>query len=365
MQSVNYTRFSPKQQYLYPSHATFGLPSNNLSSRYVVAPSGIIHGNFHDPNNWSYNITREVHPYGVYLNSTSSGFLTTYEGSFGGNSNPMAAPAWDRTLVYNRALERLNAKVRGGLDLAIDLAEAGQTQRMIRGLANVTRFARGRSWDTKDLANGWLQWQYGWRPLLSSVYDAADEAGRIVRKSLTKVSGSCTMPFRVNSTSVRGLDGMTVPWKGTGNGRQACTIKLVLTARDWDPGQWSSLNPVSLAWELIPYSFVFDWFYDIGSFLRDLESALLYNVNFQTGYVSELFAFEGKDQAMNNSNGFGFGPVGGAYKKVINVKSSVRKISFARTKLLSYPFPRKPTFKVDLGSQRLFSAASLLRQLLR
>lgn len=371
MQAKNVSYTGQKLRFVMPNHTPSGIPSNATSGRYVVTPGSLVHGNFHDPNGWSYTVISAVRPRGVIQHTEGIGSgpktLIQDEGTFGGNSAEPLPPAWDRALVYNRALENLNSKVRGNLDLSIDLAEAGTTGRMIKGIGDVISFARHPSrWTTKDLANGWLQWQYGWKPLFSSVYDVCDEQSRIVRKALTKVKGKCTIPIRVDETVVKGLNSTDTLCKRTGGGRQACTISVHLEPRGWDLDQWSSLNPVSLAWELIPYSFVIDWFYDIGSWMRNLESGLLYSPNFVTGYVSELFAVEVKENFRNYSNGYSFGPDSeNNWRKVIDVKASLRRVDFVRTKLVSYPFPRKPTFKVDLGSQRLFSAAALLRQLLR
>jgi hypothetical protein len=124
---------------------------------------------------------------------------------------------------------------------------------------------------------------------------------------------------------------------------------------------------VSLAWELIPYSFVVDWFVDVGSYLRNLETALLYRKFVTSGYVSELYAFEGSEVGINKANGYaiGSGKSNENWARFLNVKAKIRRVQFARTKLSSYPLPRLPTFKVALGSQRLFSAAALLRQLLQ
>jgi hypothetical protein len=121
---------------------------------------------------------------------------------------------------------------------------------------------------------------------------------------------------------------------------------------------------VSLGWELIPYSFVVDWFIDVGSYLRNLETALLFGTIFKSGFVSELYAVDLVDDYLPSFLINTKQTDTATWWLLTKATSRRRYREFYRTKLTSYPFPRKPTFKVDLGSQRLLSAASLLRQIL-
>jgi len=320
--------------------------------------------------------------------------------------------------VYNLALSRLNDQARGNLDLSIALAEAGTTVRMIKALKNVTSFAsafrgafnstkrgkprrafdpgKGQGWNdpnsgwsgslgkksrkrrppekgfnasrfgsTKDLANGWLQWQYGWKPLMSDVFNIADEAIRITLNNIQSVSGSATKPIVVNTKTTTNVMSFAAPILRSGTGKESCRIKVAFSVPSFDLARWTSLNPVSIGWELIPYSFVIDWFVDVGSYLRNLETALLYNTAFLSGYVSELYVYEGTESVDYNAlKVVGVAP-NQTYYYYRGVQAKIRKVQFYRTKLTSWPLPRKPTFNVGLGSQRLFSAAALLRQLLK
>jgi hypothetical protein len=53
-------------------------------------------------------------------------------------------------------------------------------------------------------------------------------------------------------------------------------------------GQISSLNPVSILYEVIPFSFVLDWAIDIGSWIRTLETAFLHRNEFVIGWQVQL-----------------------------------------------------------------------------
>jgi len=283
-------------------------------------------------------------------------------------------PEWeDRDSAFNLALERLNDKVRGDLDLGVDLVEAGQTKRMIRSLDRVTKFARisrighGVADLSRSLANGWLEWQYGWRPLCQDVFGALDEGLNIIEKRLRHVKARGTIPTDKTvgyGGFIDGLDNLSVTEKI--NGKQSCEISLWLEipATRVDPARWSSLNPISLGWEVIPYSFVVDWFIDIGSYIRNVETALLYGTQFRTGYVSELLVHNGHARMEPSEQFTGNFPFE-ILNKIRDFEKKRQVVKFRRGILVSYPFPRQPHFKADLGSQRLFSAAALLRQFLK
>ena len=105
-------------------------------------------------------------------------------------------------------------------------------------------------------------------------------------------------------------------------------------------------------------------FRSVGSYLRNFETALLYGARFKSGYVSELYYYDGSEDSLPGQK-FSF-PTANPPKYVYNDYTSgrIRIRKFRRTKLTSYPLPRPPSFKVDLGSEQLLSLAALLRQLL-
>jgi hypothetical protein len=350
------------KNYLY-----FSGPTSTAAFLFKCVPGAMVHGNFHDPNGWGYDIDERQYWKGsTYTNF--NGVLTETRGFHGTGDVAMVIPAWERTLVYNMALERLNNKVRGALDVSIALAEARTTMRMVRSLSKVIDFARAvkrKFGSTKDIANGWLQWQYGWKPLVSDVFNILDEATNTVDNATYAMYASATKPIWVNekvNLNVPGISGVRTLRKGSG--KASCRIHVAIdTAKLIDVAKWSSLNPLSIAWELTPFSFVFDWFYDVGSYMRAMETALLSGNAFKTGYKSELFVFDctestdpGHVQVISSP------PPLTAWARV-NRKTRWRQ--FSRTKLGSYPMPYPPKFSADLSSERLLTTAALLRQILR
>lgn len=346
-----------------------------------INSGAIIRGDFHNPNFWSYTVVNKA-----FMRTTKGGYHKMYsppgvlQNTTTGVMSPgdLSEPPWDRNTVYNMALDRLNDKVRGSLDLSISVFERRQTVRMVQSLVKVIRHAKktvaraARESDnlprfrdpTRSLADGWLQYTYGWKPLLSDIFGIADETIRHTLNETQRIRGRAHLPIKGLGYITKNVDACNIARVlSIGEGKQGCMINVSLAppAKDFEVSRWTSLNPVSIGWELIPYSFVVDWFYDVGSYLRNLETAFLYNSQFRGGYVSELFAYTG-DETLNGQF-FSAGP--GVLDDFSGLDAHLLVRRFQRAPLAAYPFPRAPSIKTDLSGNRLLSAASLLRNLLK
>jgi hypothetical protein len=352
-----------------------GIKTNRIDR---LTPSSVIHGDRKSPNPWNYEkVVRNYHLLkldgmwkrygsyggapGPYPSSTFSGPLPTELG--------MYAPPNRVDECVNVALGRFNEGVRGSLDLSVAMAESSQTRKMLASTGKFERYVNGiggRRW-----ANEWLQLQYGWLPLLSDVYGAANELidynrSRCVIRGRAKLVDQ-TLGIRPISDSF--------DWTGTGyfsyGGVKANYESFQVTKAQYvvemkEPtdvqrqARWSSLNPASIAWELVPYSFVVDWFVDVGGFLRDTETMLLYNSSFSSGYRTTLRVIQVKESIdyLNTSSHF--------ETRLMKIKSSgsFDYIKLDRIVLTSYPSPKPPRINTDLSWRRLLSAAALLTQIL-
>lgn len=285
----------------------------------------------------------------------------------------------DSSIAYNEALSRLNEKVRGGLDLSVDAFQMQQTRRMLRNVTNVVGLAREvviaaglgdifskrkeytmlTRKQAKVVGSKWLEYQYGWRPLVGTIYDAFS-------KIVDPYGPSWTYPVSARGNLVQTVSSpyVNAAYKGTqvDTLRTRVEIGLVLSpaqSRLQALAGFTSLNPVSIAWELMPYSFVVDWFYNIGDYLRNAETAWLWADNFQFGYVTTT-AWNSRVltptpyQSWNGYLRLTFNGTPG--------RSDYRYKD--RAVLSSYPLPRKLQVHAKLGSERLLSAAALLSQFL-
>jgi hypothetical protein len=183
-------------------------------------------------------------------------------------------------------LAELNPALRMIADSAYRINEArrfvqrGDLNQASQALLRGTRWFRGdlpRLRATKDLSTNWLQLQYGWLPLLADVQNGAQFIAhhtnvgfqKVVRASFTKRTGtpSNSSPFNILIPS--GEDGFEVSYFNRKS------IKATLS--EVNVPQLAGLtDPWSVAWELMPYSFVVDWFVPVGNWLsaRGLKQAL-------------------------------------------------------------------------------------------
>jgi len=274
----------------------------------------------------------------------------------------------DMVNLENDAMSKLFEQIRGDLDLAIDIAEFHQTKSLMKDVLKIDKFIRnipavfrsGPIGAIKAVGSLWLTWQYGVRPLLSSVYgtvdqilngDALDSFMTIkVRKSRRRVS-----------KDKKAITAETVI-AHIAESRARVQIMSHWKFRAQDSvmfANFSSLNPVSIAWEILPFSFVADWFLNVGQYLRNAESSALYGTSFKRGCITigrKEYVDLTLSIASSNAAGYDFGG-GVAY---YNYKLKDRRVMYSVDLI-----PNPPRFKMDLGAQRLYSAASLLSNFLK
>jgi hypothetical protein len=89
-----------------------------------------------------------------------------------------------------------------------------------------------------------------------------------------------------------------------------------------------------------------------------VETSLLYDNQFESGYVTYLYA----DEARHNDRYFA---KDGTSRIAKDATSSYKFVSFERVPLGSYPLPRLPVLRVPTASSQLLTMAALLSQHLR
>lgn len=162
------------------------------------------------------------------------------------------------------------------------------------GKRSTRRFNKEFANDVSNaMSNGWLALQYGWKPLLQDVHGAAEALSQAVNGSV----GGNTMFLRVSGQSRKDLsksslkenphDGMSGSDTTLFETNASVNFKygVVYSISSPQVHNLASLgitNPAALAWELVPYSFVVDWFVPIGDWLSSLDATL--GLSFVSGY---------------------------------------------------------------------------------
>lgn len=277
---------------------------------------------------------------------------------------------------YNKCLGKLYDKVRSDIDLSIDIYQGGQTVKMIKSFYNLIRHPLdtlvdgvrknvvkgGWRGSTKLVGSKWLEWQYGLRPTVGTIYDLTDQ----LRGALVEPGGFQLIKARATSRAEdkRVLKTSawhaSVPAKVVSSDSRRCEIALSYTIGNAELNalsQFSSLNPVSFFYENVPFSFVVDWVYDIGGYLRMMETALATGLVFHSGYRTDTRLQ--KTSVTVDGSFWEYGTL-----NVANLSGTAERKKLNRMVLHSMPIPQLPSWNPKLGTERLLSTASLLSNLL-
>jgi hypothetical protein len=174
-------------------------------------------------------------------------------------------------------------------DIATNLAEHHQANAMItKRLVQLAKFAvalRRFRWndaadalgvtrpgrvnnlkrDAKSLGNNWLEFHFGWAPLIGDI-----------KSSMDILTGGLP-PFRIRSKAQKAeIAGTYVPSSNhllMTNTRyeSGWLIEAYISVSNpniWLANRLGMLNPLGLAWELVPFSFIADWFVNLNDVLK-------------------------------------------------------------------------------------------------
>lgn len=132
----------------------------------------------------------------------------------------------------------------------------------------------------QSIASGWLELQYGWRPLVNSIYGSL----QILEKHRKEMKEFVIVRSRKAIQEEQTVEKHYPQYVDTILTEEVYTVKcFVKMSRSssvvillTDVGL---TNPAYVAWELVPFSFVADWVVPIGSFLSQFDSALGWNLS--------------------------------------------------------------------------------------
>lgn len=252
-----------------------------------------------------------------------------------------------------------------GSFLALRKGNFAGAARYLTGAEPRSRFAirtsrSGRvSSDVGGIPDQWLALQYGWKPLLQDVYNSCEAVRAAWNDNgelfSAKASARAT-PGKISFLRDRG-----VAWgprfRVTSGSREVSGKASVTYGVDSNFGtslsQLGITNPASLAWELLPYSFVVDWFLPIGSFLErlDYSRGLIFKHGWLSFHARQDARLEVEDSHVE------YGNITASYS---NAKGQGEAFLFAREALTGFPAVPPPRFKDPFSLTHVANALSLL-----
>jgi ribosomal protein L28 len=153
-----------------------------------------------------------------------------------------------------------------------DVRNAARSLGSPRSRAGISRPKHIRPKEALDwAANVWLEWTYGWQPLLSdvqSVVNELDDKFVINGHNFVTIHTTAKRAFQPNVT---GSNYNTLTTKGKQTVRVSYTARVKYDEGSYrQPVAYGITDPGHIAWEKLPYSFVVDWFVPVGDWLRAL-----------------------------------------------------------------------------------------------
>lgn len=368
---------------------------NTMAERVVESRSGTTTPGYHNPNrsgllpvnNYSYALVKSKYSVGSYTEvvdpvawSNSQGYTSVAVGHTGNNPSdyPMGVDIEQSVIsaAHRHLVVRLLGKVKDQkVNLAQMYAERAQTKATVadallrlakaagaarkgnlaqaaRHLGVSPRAPRGQS-RQNQLASDWLALQYGWRPLIGDIYGIVEELHRRRQKGPPVQRVRVTTQLRAEGSSSRETSTHSI--FGYRTDSLDITMGCTFSAIDGSPtrslAQLGITNPALLAWELLPWSFVVDWFLPIGNYLELLDATN--GVKWEQGFTTTFR--KRKMQVQRTYKSIGSRRITG--QDTMELES----IEVNRSRLPGFPSIPLPSFKDPYSHEHFANAYALFR----
>jgi hypothetical protein len=232
------------------------------------------------------------------------------------------------------------------LSTSLRLLKRGDFASAARQLGASKRTSRLKA---DDISGRWLELQYGWLPSIADTYEAAKAYEALTKVRKLTVTAQHRVRGTYNSSASPSL--YVAPAK-------ASTSRKIRAELIENINGYRSLglyDPLSVVWEVIPYSFVIDWFLPIGSYLENLAVIPFLKGRFLTSTFSEMSSAIA--YATPSGISAGYRGVGRSYRQVKLERSVSTSLTTAR--------PSFQPLSLALSSRRIFSAIALGHQRLK
>jgi hypothetical protein len=214
----------------------------------------------------------------------------------------------------------------------------------------------------KGVAESWLELQYGWKPLLADVTGSMenlyDKDHQDADRYRVTVRGSAKEGPATKNKSYGGNSGDWFVGYGTYKSLRSARVRLDYYLENPALAQASGLgiiNPYDLAWELMPYSFIVDWFVPVGDYLSSMDADLGFK------YRGGCWSTKQEDHEYGVRLSLNKGAPAAANFKVYEMSGASRlQLRYRRGVYATSPLPRVPGFKNPFSLTHVANALALL-----
>lgn len=185
---------------------------------------------------------------------------------------------WNWEAYVQAAAAAIDGKAFDLLTWAAELRELRKLWELISGRWLKSQLAKAASRKTLDKRNqdisdtfvdAWLGARYGIRPLIADINNLNEALKANLDGKLRRFKERRGVSHRWTTTDNLGATGIGWGWPGTLSFQREVSVDLSIRGSviaDIDLGTFK-LNPIQTGWELLPYSFVLDWFISVGKAL--------------------------------------------------------------------------------------------------
>lgn len=151
-----------------------------------------------------------------------------------------------------------------------------------------TNSIRRKLGKAKSFSNQWLELHFGWVPMVNDISNSLNTLSK-TDFGLRKVSGGSSTKEVFHVREDDGAGGYHIRHIETSVRCRATAWVRVSNPNAFLANQFGVANPLSVAWNLIPYSFVVDWFSNVGQCLNAMTDWVgLAREREQTSFSSDV-----------------------------------------------------------------------------
>lgn len=216
-----------------------------------------------------------------------------------------------------------------------------------------------------EITSTWLAVRYGWTPLISDIVTT------LAALTIEKSSGRKTARGKLEDVSTSVAETSNIRFGASAQwGKYSYTITTTanLLARgfvvyDYTATPWGGnlrsfgiTHPLSTVWELVPFSFVIDWFANVGDWLEAMESKAAVNI-ITSGYTyQKTVTYQRRigpyvrDQPSTQFSDPGWSYLTEEHEKRIKTRGT------------SLTLPVRPQLTIHINVKRAIDAIALLHQ---
>lgn len=301
----------------------------------------------------------------------------TFPASFCSPPDLIEIPTLRMSNLTNEVKQKVFAKVRDSdVNIAVAWGEREETIRMLSGTLSKLGSAYNKAkhgdflgamailgkpkgsqaplFSKANAASNWLELQYGWLPLMSDIEGLCKTMHKQSRhKEYVTIRSRKSIQETVSADTPNGV----FTDYTTASASYTITVQVKMRSNSLFLATASEVgltNPLLVAWELVPFSFVVDWALPIGNFLSQFDSALGWELTF--GSVTTYYKRRSdKHRRVENKH-----PPGYKYVTCFGTSSN-EQLTVIRTPIASWPeMFTLPYVKNPVGLIHCLNALALL-----